>query len=193
MMNNMHRYVVDGNLFKHLDIDIDFSCDDQGTLDKGIIYILSDLSSLDEKILYVGQTNVNPKVRFKTHLKHLKFSHLYVMQLETNDRSVVNNAEQEQIKKLNPILQNFFTDFEKRNTCNEPVTYEHVVKWGNYEKKSRRPGRPRTKEESKTINVSIPIRILDTIENMFSENRSIKLNKTQLIIGLLEKYIEENN
>lgn len=192
MMNNMHRYVVDDNLFKHLDIDIDFSCDNQGTLDKCIIYILSDLSSSDEKILYVGQTNVNPKIRFETHLKHLKFSHLYVMQLETNDRNIINNAEQEYIKKLNPILQNFFTDFERRNSYNEPVTYEHVVKWGSDENKSRRPGRPRTKEESKTINVSVPVRILDAIENMFSENKAIKLNKTQLIIGLLEKYIEEN-
>ena len=191
-MNNMHRYIVDDNLFKHLDIDIDFSCNAQGTLDKCIIYILSDISSSDEKILYVGQTNVNPKIRLETHLKHLKFSHLYIIQLETNDRNIVNNAEQEQIKKLNPILQNFFTDFEKRNTYNEPVTYDYVTKWGNDENKSRRPGRPRTKEESKTINVSVPVRILDTIENMFSENKAVKLNKTQLIIGLLEKYIEEN-
>ena len=194
-MNNIciRRYNVDDNLFKHLEIDLDFSCDNQGILDKSIIYILSDMFTSDEKILYVGQTNVNPKTRIKTHLGNLKFSHIYIMQLNTNDREIVNKKEQEQIKKLNPVLQHFFTDFEKRNPEHVAVPYDYIVKWSIEKDKPRRPGRPRTKEESKPINVNIPVRVLDSLDNLFAQNKEIQLNKTQLITSLLEKYIEENS
>ena len=193
-MNNVcvRRYNVDENLFKHFEIDLDFSCDEQGVLDKSIIYILSDMFTSDEKILYVGQTNVNPETRIKTHLANLKFSHIYIMQLERNDRELVNAKEQEQIHKLNPILQHFFTDFEKRNPEHTPVSYDYIVKWSVDKDKPRRPGRPRTKEESKSINIKVPIRVLEQLDNLFSENKEIQLNKTQLITSLLEKYIEEN-
>lgn len=188
----VRRYNVDDNLFKHFEIDLDFSCDEQGTLNRSIIYILSDMSTSDERMLYVGQTNVNPEIRIKKHLDNLKFTHIYIMQLDTNDRETVNSKEQEQIKKINPILQHYFTDFENRNPESIPVSYDYIVKWAIEKEKPRRPGRPRTKEESKAINVKIPVRILDKLDALFEKNKEIQLNKTQLIAGLLEKYIEEN-
>lgn len=188
----MKRYNNDDNLFAHLLIDLDYSCDNQGTLNKSIIYVLSDMFTSNEKILYVGQTNVNPERRIKTHMNNLKFSHIYIIQLNTNDRQVVNMKEQEYINKLKPILQYYFTDFEKRNPEHAAVSYDYIIKWANEKNKHKRPGRPRTKEECKQVTVQIPIRILDALENIFFDKR-LFLNKTQLITSLLEKYIEENN
>lgn len=147
----------------------------------------------DEKILYVGQTNVNPEIRIKKHLNNLKFSHIYIMQLNTNDREFVNEKEQEQIAKFNPILQHYFTDFENRNPEHVPVPYDYIVKWSIEKDKPRRPGRPRTKEESRAINVCVPVRILDALDGLYAKNKEIQLNKTRLIVVLLEKYIEENS
>lgn len=187
----VRRYDVDENLFKHMEIDLDLSYNESGQLNKSIIYVLSDMFTSDEKMLYVGQTNVNPEIRIKTHMSNVKFSHIYIMQLNTNDRTVVNAKEQEQIKKINPILQHILVPFEQENK-NGSVFYDYVVKWSLDRNKPRRPGRPRTKEECKSINVKIPVRVLDELENLFSQNTAIQLNKTQLITDLLEKYINEN-
>lgn len=187
----VYRYNVDENLFKHISIDFDFSCDTKGALNRSIIYILSDMFSDDEKILYVGQTNVDPSNRIKEHLKNLKFSYIYMMQLDTNLRHVVNMIEQEHIRKLNPILQHILVPFEIQNT-NGAVTYDHIVSWSIENNKPRRPGRPKTKGECHTINVAVPIPVWRDLNALFDNNKAVKLNITQLVVGLLEKYIEEN-
>lgn len=187
----VRRYNVDSNLFKHLEIDLDLSCDSKGNLNKSIIYFLSDMFTEDEKMLYIGQTNVKPEVRIKKHMDNLKFSHIYIMQLDSNNREKVNACEQKYIKKVNPILQNILVPFENENSFGS-VSYDYIVKWAVDRNKPRRPGRPKTKEECKSICVKIPVRILNDIDNLFSENKAVQLNKTQLITSLLEEYVAKN-
>lgn len=193
MMNDVcvRRYNVDSNLFKHLEIDLDLSCNSEGNLNKSIIYFLSDMFTQDEKMLYIGQTNVKPEIRIKKHMENLKFSHIYIMQLDSNDREKVNTCEQKYIKKVNPILQYILVPFENENSFGS-VSYDYIVKWAVDKNKPRRPGRPKMKEECKSICVKIPVRILNEIDNLFSKNKAVQLNKTQLITSLLEEYVAKN-
>lgn len=183
-----NTYEVNQNLFRHMEIDLDLSCDSDGKLNRSIIYTLIYKENDDgkEKILYVGQTNVDPEIRIKTHMRNLKFTHIYIEQLNTNERNAVNIAEQDQIRRMNPLLQYILVPFEQTNGdgC---VDYDFVLQWSDKRSKIKRPGRPKAKEECRSVNMKIPVRVLEKLD----EKMPAYYNRTQLVIELLEKYISD--
>lgn len=185
-MTDFRIYKVDENLYNHIQLDFDLSCDSNGDLNKSLIYILEITEENESKCLYVGQTNVDPIIRLKMHSSNLIFDTVKMKQLESNNRDKVNFEEQKYIKILNPILQHKFTTFEKQNNEGKK-SYIEVLKWIESQNTKRRPGRPRTKEPSKLINVAVPIRLYDKV---IEKRGEYGLNITQYINSLIEKDVE---
>lgn len=185
-MQDLRVYKVDENLNSHIQLDFDLSCNRDGDLNKSIIYVLETHDMEEQKCLYVGQTNVNPITRLKIHIDNLMFDTVKMKQLKTNDRNEVNSEEQKYIEMLKPILQHKFTTFEKQNSGGKK-SYKDVLKWIECQNTKRRPGRPRTKEPSKLINVAVPIRLY---EQVIDKCGKYGLNITQYINSLIEKDME---
>ena len=162
------------------------SCNPNGDLERSIIYILESTVGKENKCLYVGQTNVNPNTRLKEHISNLIFDTVKMKQLESNNRDKVNVKEQEYIETLKPILQYKFTTFEKQNHEGRK-SYIEVLNWIENQNMKRRPGRPRTKEPSKLINVAVPIRLYNKV---VEKRGQYGLNITQYINNLIEKDVE---
>ena len=89
------------------------------------IYFLS----VNNQVVYVGQTNVGFYNRLRQHKRHLVFDNVAVLKLgEFVYREEVNKAEQYFIKRCNPILNSMLTTFEKHN-CGGAKDIRTVYEW----------------------------------------------------------------
>lgn len=126
-------------------------------LKTSIIYFLV----INNEIIYVGQTNTRPSKRFKKHASYLDIDYIIFTPLENNIRDNVNYWEQYFIQKCNPPLNYILTAFETNNKSGK-YSVDDILKWGK--KKTKKPGRPKVKtEETKTINIAIPISLMKDI------------------------------
>lgn len=76
------------------------------------IYFLS----VNNQVVYVGQTNNGFYDRLRLHKRHLLFDKFVVLKLgEFVYKEDVNKAEQYFIKRCNPVLNSLLTTFEKQN------------------------------------------------------------------------------
>ena len=81
-------------------------------------------------------------------------------------------------------------DFSANLKRNPRTTAEQTESVPKKESVTKRPvGRPKTKEPCETINIAVPIRLLDKWEEV---KMALGGNKTSYVVNLIEKDMKEN-
>ncbi len=182
-INYFNQWEFNKATYQYMDNDIVVNSDALGNLRKSMIYFLV----TNNEIVYVGQTNVNPNKRLNTHRAFLDIDSILIIELENNIRDIVNYWEKFFIDLCNPCLNWILTEYEKNNKRKQ-VTVTDILNWGN--NKNKRPGRPKIKTEpTKTINIAIPVSVLEQVEIALAKYQG---NLTKYINTVVKKDLDNN-